>query len=314
MKKLKRNIFLGLKEFFWGKKNFPSNIIVTAAHGSYKIPLSIFPKLSSYYKTSPRLLLNFSDYGTKYLIENVPSTQKVIPRYGRLIGDANRAKDSDELIRFKDFGGNRIFSEKFEKRLTTSWFHSFWLNKILKLSYKPFYEDVFQAIKLVIENEKNDGKPIFLVDVHDTGNLILGTTKKNDRKRKGLFKMPKIVISSAPDEQIDEDCFGTAPDYLTEIFQESLTTKLGLEKNDVKINHLFYGGNVIRFFGNPSKNKQLKKMLGDRKIYTIQIEFNRGLYMKEESQRPIKWKVKSIRNALMETLRELEESIINVEK
>ncbi len=314
MKKLKRNIFLGLKDFFWGKKNFPSNIIVTAAHGSYKIPLSIFPKLSSYYKTSPRLLLNFSDYGTKYLIETVPSDQKVIPKYGRLIGDANRSKDSDELIRFKDFGGNRIFSEKFEKRLTTSWFHTFWLNKILKLSYKPFYEEVFQAIKLATENKENDGKPIFLIDVHDTGNLILGTTKKSDRKRKGLFQMPKVVISSAPDEQVDKDCFGTAPDYLTEIFQENLAKKLGLELNEVKINHLFYGGNVIRFFGNPSKNNRLKKILGDRKIYTVQIEFNRGLYMKEESQRPIKWKVKSIRCALTETLRELESSIINVEK
>lgn len=314
MRKLKRNVFLGLKEFFWGKKHFPSNVIVTAAHGSYKIPLSIFPKLSSYYKTSPRLLLNFSDYGTKYLIENVPSEQKVIPKYGRLIGDANRTKNSPELIRFKDFGGNRIFSEKFEKRLTTSWFHSFWLNKILKLSYKPFYEEVFKTIEKAVKNEENDGKPIFLIDVHDTGNLILGTTKKTDRKRKGLFQMPKVVISSAPDEQVDEDCFGTAPEYLTEIFQENLANKLGLELSEVKINHLFHGGNVIRFFGNPNKNDRLKKILGNKKIYAVQIEFDRGLYMKEDSQRPIKWKVKSIRSALMETLRELENSIINVEE
>lgn len=314
MQRLKRNVLLGIKEFFWGKKNFPSNIIVTAAHGSYKIPLSIFPKLSSYYQTSPRLLLNFSDYGTKYLIENVPSEQKVIPQYGRLIGDTNRAKNAEDLIRFKDFGGNRIFSEKFEKRLTTSWFHTFWLNKILKLSYKPFYEDVFSAIKSTADNEENKGKPIILIDVHDTGNRLLGSTKKDDRSREGLFQMPKIIISSAPDEQIDEGCFGTAPDYLTEIFQESLAKKLGFDIQEVKINHMFYGGYVTRFFGNPNKNDRLKKILGNKKIYTIQIEFDRGLYMNEETQRPIKWKVKSIRCALMDTLRELENSIIKIEE
>jgi hypothetical protein len=314
MQKLRRNVLLGIKEFFWGKKHFPSNIIVTASHGSFKIPLSIFPKLSSYYKTSPRLLLNFSDYGTKYLIENVPAKQKVIPQYGRLIGDPNRKKKAKDIIRFKDFGGNHIFSEKFEKRLTTSWFHTFWLNKILKLSYKPFYENVFTAIAEAVQNKKNDGKPIFLVDVHDTGNLILGATPKKDRQREGLFQMPKVVISNAPDEEVDGNCFGTAPEYLTEMFQETLAQKLGFDLEDVKINHLFYGGNVIRFFGNTSKNDRLKKILGNKQIYTIQVEFDRGLYMNETTQRSIKWKVKSIRSALMETFRELEESIISIGK
>lgn len=309
--KLKRNIFLGLKEFLWGKKHFPSNFIITASHGSFKIPLSVFPKLSAYYQTAPRLLLNFSDYGTKYLLDHVPSEQKIIPRYGRLVGDPNREKDAKDLIRFRDFSGYRIFSEKFERRLTESWFHSFWLRKILKLSYYPFYEAVFTAIERAAKDPKNEGKPLILIDVHDTGNLILGAIKAKDKVREEHLRMPKIVISNAPDEQTDEDCFGTAPDYLMEIFQETLAEKLGFDKQEVKINYLFKGGHVTRFFGNENKNERLKKILKGRKIYTIQLEFDRALYMDETHQRPLRWKVKSVRNSLMETIRELGDQIIS---
>ncbi len=309
---MKFNLFNKLKKLIWKKKHFPKNIIVTATHGSFKIPLSIFPKLSPYYQTSPRLLLNFSDYGTKYLIEDVPTDQKVIPQYGRLIGDPNRAKNSPDLIRFKDFGGNCIFSEKFEKRLTTSWFHSFWLNKILKLSYHPYYKSIFKTIERTIKKVENKDRPILLVDVHDTGNLILGPTKSKDRKRVGLFQMPKVIISNAPDEEVENGCFGTAPDYLMEIFQETLARKLKFEREDVKVNHLFYGGNIIRTFGNTQKNEKLRKLLNGKKIYTIQVEFDRGLYINESTQRPIRKKVKQVQKALMETLIELESSIIAV--
>lgn len=310
--KLKRNIFLGLKEFLLGKKRFPSNFIITAAHGSFKIPLSVFPKLSAYYQTSPRLLLNFSDYGTKYLLEHVPSEQKIVPRYGRLIGDPNRKKNAKDIIRFRDFGGHRIFSDKFEKRLTESWFHTFWLRKILKLSYYPFYEKVFKSIEQACKNPKNEKKPIILIDIHDTGNLILGPVKSKDLIREDHLRMPKVILSNAPDEPTGENCLGTAPDYLMEILQEALAQKLGLNKKEVKINYLFKGGNITRFFGNPYGNERLKKILKNKKIYTIQLEFDRALYMDESTQRPIRWKVKSVRNTLMETFREMESQIISM--
>ncbi len=296
---------------FFKKVPFPSNVIVTATHGSYKIPLSIFPKLSPYYQTSPRLLLNFSDYGTKYLVEDVPSDQKVIPAYGRLIGDPNRSKDSEEIIRFKDFGGNAIFSEKFTKRLTTSWFHSFWLNKILKLSYHPYYKNILETIKLVSEKAEKD-RPILLIDVHDTGNLLLGPTKKQDRKRKLEEKMPKVVLSNAPDEEITKGCFATAPDYLMEAFQELLAEKLEFKAHNVRINHVFLGGNIIRHFGNTDKNEKLQKALNGRQIYAIQVEFDRGIYMNEQTQRPIKNKIRLTKKALMAAIIELEKNLISV--
>lgn len=311
MLKLKRNLWLSIKEKFWGKKHFPSNILVTAAHGSFKIPLRIYPKLSPLYQTSPRLLLNFSDYGTKYLLECAPEDQKVIPKYGRLVGDPNREKDAEDIIRFKDFGGNSIFSESFERRLTKSWFHKFWLNKVLKMSYYPFYEEVYGRLAEMAKNPENADKPLIIIDVHDTGNLLLGPTKVDDRLREEHLQVPQIVLSNVPDEEVADEVFGTAPDYLMESFRESLMNHCGFPEDEVKINHLFYGGNVTRHFGNPKKNDRLRKILQGKKCYTIQLEFNRGLYMNEQTQRPISWKIKSIRSALSSSIRELEDAIIS---
>ena len=106
---IRRNIFLGIKQWFKGKNKFPSNVIVTSPHGSSKVPLSVFAYLRPDYQTSSRLLLNFSDYGTKYLLENIPLNQQVVANYGRIVGDANRKRDEEDVIRFEDFNGVPIF-------------------------------------------------------------------------------------------------------------------------------------------------------------------------------------------------------------
>ena len=125
------SIFKNIGNLFKKSKQFPTNVLVTAPHGTAKIPLRTYQHLSTLYRTSPRLLLNFSDYGTKYLVERIPEAQKVIPKYGRLIGDPNRHVDAPDVIRFEDFGGNKIFSQKFENRLKDSIFRIFWKNKML---------------------------------------------------------------------------------------------------------------------------------------------------------------------------------------
>ena len=298
-----------LKSFqnlFTRKSQFPSNILVTAAHGSSKIPLTVFPSLASHYQISPRLLLNYSDYGTKYLTKDIPEKQRVIPRYGRIIGDPNRAKDAPDIIRFEDFGGMKIFRPKFEKKLTQSWIRKFHLHKLLKFSYEPFHREIFEKIQQLVDNPENESKPIILIDVHDTGNRILGRTWQEDTTRKE-GKMPEIVISSAPDEQIAEDQFGTAPNYLVQSIASKLEKKLDINPSEVEINTLFLGGHITRFFGNPSKNKQLRKILQGRQIFAIQVEFNRSLYLDEVTQRPYLWKTRAARNALMEVLTEIGE-------
>ena len=301
---MKWNLFLGLKQFIKGEKKFPKNVVVTAAHGSSRIPWSVFPFLRTHYQLSPRLLLNFSDYGTKHLIDQVPSDQKVIPKYGRIIGDPNRSRDSDEIVRFEDFGGMKIFRDKFEERLTKSWFRRFWLKRLLNLSYWPFYKDTFRALEKVVKNTQDPEKPIIFIDVHDTGNRILGKTMREDRQRK-KGRMPKIVVSNAPDEQTGEDAFGTAPDSFLLTFKDKLVQKLGLEDDDVQINDPFKGGHVVRFFGNPHKNRQLRKILKGHKIFAIQLEFDRAMYLNEVTQRPVWWRVRSVRNSLMSVIAEM---------
>lgn len=301
---IRRNLFLGLKQWLVGPGKFPTNVVVTSPHGSSKVPLSVFPYLRAEYQTSPRLLLNFSDYGTKYLLENVPLNQQVVARYGRIVGDVNRTRDAEDVIRFEDFNGVPIFREKFQKRLTTSWLRPFWLRKLLLLSYEPFYRDVFSVIDRMCKDPANEGKPIVLLDIHDTGNRLLGATWRKDKSRRKK-KMPPVVLSNAPDLEVQEGRFGTAPEAFLLDFREKLADKLGLEEKEIEINSIFKGANVIRYFGNPQANRRLRKILKGKEIMTIQVEFDRALYLDEVTQRPIGWKVNSVRNCLMETIEEL---------
>ena len=301
---IRRNIFLGLKQWLGGRANFPTNVLVTSPHGSSKVPFSVFPHLRAEYQTSPRLLLNFSDYGTKYLIENVPLSQQVVARYGRIIGDPNRKRDDDDVIRFEDFNGVPIFREKFQKRLTTSWLRPFWLRKLLLISYEPFYRDVFSVLDTMAKDPRNEGKPLVLLDIHDTGNRLLGSTWRNDKNRKKK-KMPPVVLSNAPDLEIEPGRFGTAPESFLLDFREKMADKLGIEEKEIEINSIFKGANITRYFGNPAANRRLRKILRGKEIMAVQVEFDRALYLDEVTQRPIGWKVASVRNCFMETVCEL---------
>jgi len=302
--RLKRNVWRDVKCFIKGCAAFPSNVIMTAPHGSSRVPISVFPHLRSYYQTCPRLLLNFSDYGTKHLLDDVPENHKIVARYGRIVGDPNRKRNDEDVIRLQDFGGVNIFRQGFEDRLTKSWMRAFWLKKLLLKSYEPFYRDVFNVIDRLAKHPLNKDKPLILVDVHDTGNRLLGRTWREDKIRKKKH-IPPVVISNAPNEVITEDIKGTAPKWFLEDFREKLADKLGLEEKEIQINTVFKGGNVIRYFGNPEQNRKLKKILGNKPIYAIQLEFNRALYLDEVTQRTIPWKMRSVRNSLMETIQEM---------
>lgn len=292
-----------VKTLFRPKAKLPSNIMVTAPHGSARVPIRIFRHLTLLYQTSPRLLLNFSDYGTKYLIEDIPENQKAIPAYGRLISDPNRSSDAVDLVRFKDFGGNKIFRSKFESRLKSSLFRFFWKQKLLNYSYKPFYKEVYQKIEALAKNPLNRDKPIIMIDLHDVGNRVLGTRAVEDSYRTTPF--PPVIISNAPDLQTGEGFFGTAPLYFMKSFSELIQAELNLTPEDVKINTPYQGGNIIRNFGNPHHNKKLRKALQGKKIFALQVELNRGMYLNETNQRPLPKKVRQTSQALIRVLQKL---------
>ncbi len=301
-------MFSAFKNLFKKNKKFPTNVIITAPHGSSKVPVRIFTFLTRNYQLSPRLLLNFSDYGTKYLVEDVPENQKVVAKYGRIIGDPNRSREAPDLIRFEDFGGIPIFREKFQKRMKESWFKSLWIKKLLSYSYDPFHEQIFCTIKSLVANPENDGKPIILIDVHDTGNRILGGNWREDTLRKG-FRVAPVELSTAPDLQISETQNGTAPQSFINDFKEILSDKLGIEEKDILVNQFFQGGYITRRFGDVENNRRLKKILNGREIITMQIEFNRGIYLDEVSQRTYPTKIRHTKNSLMDTICEICEDI-----
>ena len=315
MKKKLSNLFSKIKSlqgvtcafynFFRKPVDLPSNVLVTASHGSARIPVRIIRNLSVYYQTSPRLWLNYSDYGTKYLLEDVPADQKVIPKYGRIVGDPNRDLGAPDIIRFTDFGGNRIFSEKFERRLTRSMLRFFWRRKFLNYSYNPFYKNIYKKLEQIVKKQGRLQVPIVFVDVHDVGNRILGRWRKEDKEREEKF--PKVVISNAPNLHTGEDRLGTAPTYFMELFAEVLAENLKVDREEVRINHVYKGGNIIRHFGNPHKNTRLRKILHGREIFALQVEFNRSFYLNEVNQMKYRQKVKFVRNALMSTLKRVGE-------
>lgn len=282
--------------------SLPPNVLISASHGSARIPLRLFRRLSVYYQTSPRLLLNFSDYGTRFLLESVPDDQKVVPKYGRIVGDPNRDLKQEDIIRFEDFGGNKIFRPRFEKRLTKTFFRFYWRRKLLNYSYFPFYRDVQRSLERIIKKMGEDEHPVVFVDVHDVGNRILGQRRKDDYERE--IHMPQVVVSNAPDELTGEDKWGTAPEYFVQEFAELLAKNLKIEEHEVKVNEVYKGGNVIRYFGNPQRNTRLRKVLRGREIFALQVEFNRSFYLNETTQRTYREKIKFVRNALMQTIKQ----------
>ncbi len=300
-----QNVTFGIHNIFRKKVDLPSNVLVSASHGSARIPMALIRHLSGYYQRSPRLWLNFSDYGTKFLLEDVPADQKAVPKYGRIVGDPNRDLIAPDIIRFEDFGGNRIFSEAFERRMTKSMLRFFWRRKFLNYSYNPFYKSIYRKLEQVVKNQGDSQVPIVFVDVHDVGNRILGRWRKEDKEREQKF--PKVVISNAPDLETGVNRLGTAPDYFAELFADVLAEHLALGRDEVKINHVYKGGNIVRHFGNPYKNTRLRKILHGREIFALQVEFNRSFYLNEVNQMAYRSKIKFVRNALMSTLKQVAE-------
>ncbi|NJP04061.1 N-formylglutamate amidohydrolase [Candidatus Gracilibacteria bacterium] len=135
------------------------------------------------------------------------------------------------------------------------------------------------------------------------GNRILGRWRKEDKERDEKF--PKVVISNAPDLETGVNRLGTAPDYFAELFADVLAENLALDRDEVKINHVYKGGNIIRHFGNPDKNTRLRKILHGREIFALQVEFNRSFYLNEVNQMAYRSKIKFVRNALMSTLKKV---------
>jgi len=245
----------------------PSNVLLLATHGSYQVPWYMLLFLtSSMKKDGKRLLKNFSDFASRYLIpQEIPDEQKVICSFSRALGDPNRDFESSGVFRDEDFNGNRIWKRKLPAGLK---------KYLLKKYYHAYHREIRMKIKALERKHKN----IVIFDIHDTGNYLLHVNRAIDAKRKPAF--PDVNLGNY-DHQASSEKF---LQRLSFRFEEVFHTK-------PELNEPYKGGYVTQKYG-----------VGFPARDVVQIEFGRQLYMDERTQKIDKKKIEAVRRKLMDVL------------
>ena len=250
-------------------KKFPKNILVLATHGSAEIPSGVKKNLHPAF--SKRLQKNFSDFGTKYLIKNFPKSQTASPKFGRIMGDTNRGHFDADLFREVDFNQNQIW----QKELSTKQ-----KNKYETLSRKAYLDSVFAKIETMCQKiDKNE--PIILMDLHDTGNKLLGKNTNEDHLR-SEFIMPTAIFSNQKDQTSNHKFLQNVSHKFSDAFKT--------DNSKIKLNTFFYGGFITQFFGGVKTNPRLEKIFkkynrSHNSLLVVQCELNRALYLDEKNQK-----------------------------
>ena len=295
------------------QKNFPSNVLLLGTHGTDKIPDFLRKEIRSDF--SGRLVRNYSDIGTQIILAGVPEQQKAIPPYGRLSGDPARPKNAPDFIRSVDFNFNPIWKKSFHiKRLIAKIipFSKYSTKNLARLSSKPYIKNIFAKLELLLKDNRNQNKPIYIIDLHDTSNRLLGATEDEDflrenatpvnikqkfRKKFGRFFAKKVFSVLSPDvgwsmpQAILSNASGkTCSKKTLSSLQKALSQQFNIPSEKIELNTVFKGGYITKFFGGTHKNPRLKKLLQkynrpQQSLQVVQLELNRGLYMNEKQQK-----------------------------
>ncbi len=263
----------------------PENLQVFATHGSYSVP----PELERYIRQEfgERLRRNFSDFATRDLLLDVPDDQKLVPLHGRIGIDPARALTAPDISRETDFNGIPIFRiplpEDVKRRVTAA-------------SYEPYHRALLDRM---LGAHGDPRKTLVAVDLHDTGNLMLGTNEDDDRLRSEVqgWKMPPIIISNNPGPN------QSASDSFMSALQDALKTQFNLGSDDVQINRHFLGGHVTKHYGDRSTPALARAAHENRVV--VQVELDRGLYLEEKTQTPIPTSMNWVRERLVRAVSEV---------
>ncbi|MDD5770195.1 MAG: N-formylglutamate amidohydrolase [Candidatus Gracilibacteria bacterium] len=250
---------------------FPKNVLVLLSHASYFVPDEFRDNLEDYMKANnDRVLKNFSDFGTKFLISDEISKDQIIEvGFSRAIGDPNRARNAFDIFRETDFGGLKLW----KKPLTED-------QKEYLL--KNYYDNHHSLIKEKIKELKKEHKNIFVIDIHDTGNLLMGEDYSKDKLKEVLF--PELALC-------DSEGF-TLNDEIRKVVDKSFRKNLKLET-------VWNGPYKYSFTSSNYADKQ-------NGVYTLQAEFGRYLLIDEISQ-TYNPNVEKLKNPLCKTLTEIGE-------
>ncbi len=216
----------------------PDNLITLASHGSADVPAFITQNI----KLDEVQLEHFSDHATWNLLDYIPEDQKIRPRFGRIVGDPNRAPDAKDIFRTEDFQGNEIWHEPLTKE-TKEW--------LLSLSYEPYHA----AIKEKIENASiGPDESLLIVDVHDYPSRYA--------------ELPMVIISNYDGQAASQE--------VMDDLQQAFIQRFNLSPAEVKQNDHYKGGFVTQYYGD-AENFDLSAAQHDRNV--VQIEINRLFYM-----------------------------------
>ena len=229
--------------------SFPSNVLVLLSHWSYFIPEKFEKNINdSFLENDKRLLKNFSDWWTKFLIsEEIPKNQIIQASFSRAIWDPNRARDEWDIFRDTDF-----------------WWISLWKIPLTQVDkeylLKNYYDIHHNFVRQKIAELKKHHKNIFVIDVHDTWNLLMWETFDKDKLKQNLF--PKLAICDCEWKTLWEKL----PDFVEKSFLEHLDTWV--------------------VWNDPYKFSFITNNYSDIKnwVFTLQVEFGRYLLIDEKTQ------------------------------
>ncbi|PID70753.1 hypothetical protein CSB37_01555 [bacterium DOLZORAL124_38_8] len=247
----------------------PQNVLVLATHGSACVPAEAQKHLHDSF--SPRLQRNFSDFATKALLKNFPKRQIACPKYGRIVGDPNRSIHDSDLFRAVDFNNIQIWKKPLSRKQK---------KKYLIASRQSYLDSIFAKIEYLCQIT-SPKEPLILLDLHDTGNRMLGETHAVDVSR-AEFTMPKVIFSNQNHKTTESAFLRKAMKVFQTVFE--------VDDTEAKLNEVFYGGFITKFFGGVESNQMLDTLLQkyNRKrdsLLVFQCELNRDLYLDEAQQK-----------------------------
>lgn len=245
------------------------NILVLATHGSYYIPWYLKPFLkSSFKKDNYRLLKNFSDYATSYLLDDIDEKNNFTCNFSRAIWDPNRDVISNDLFRDADFNNIELWVINLPQFLK---------NILIKKYYNNYHSKIVSKIKF-LEKKYWD---VIIFDIHDTWNLLLWEKTKSNKKRDYIF--PKINLWNCDDNTS------------TKVFMNKMTDLIYKEFwFKASLNKPYKWWFITRRYGLDYENRNV-----------IQFEFWRYLYMNEDTQEIDFKKLKDIKKKFHKVLKQL---------
>lgn len=158
---------------------YPKNIILSLPHGSYHIPKNLIDSVQPiFFEQDNRLLKNFSDFATRYLIPtDFPKDQIIIANFSRVLWDPNRSIATSDIFQETDFWGICFWKSPLTKSQK---------EKLLTKYYTVYHKVLSKKLETFHTQHKN----IVLLDIHDTWAYLL--TENSFKKREGGF--PELNI------------------------------------------------------------------------------------------------------------------------